>query len=90
MPDVWRKMQGVETHLSVSDARYLNMSVFLQLHFDLVNHEKSIGCRYTVDGDTIAWKYFESSDEALDWIHDIVLDELERNQKVLNDQSSSQ
>jgi hypothetical protein len=90
MTDVWRKMQGVDTHESVSNARYLNIMFFLQTSFDLVERVNSIQCRYSVDGDTIAWDHFETSDEALDWIHDKILDELEINQKALNNGHTNQ
>lgn len=86
MTNIWRKMQGIETHQSVSDAENLSMMVYLSLNFDLVRHTKSVSCRYTIDGDTVAWDHFETSDEALNWIHGKVLDELDINQKALNNE----
>lgn len=89
MTDVWRKMQGVDTHESVSDAEYLNMNIYITLHYDLVEHVQSFQCRYVISGDTIEWRSFDSPSEIFDWLEQKILDELETNQKVLNDKHTN-
>lgn len=85
MTQIWRKMQGVDTHESASDAEFLNMNFYLSYNCDFNTHEISCSCFYTIYGDTIQHKFFESPDEALDWIHDIILDEAEKNMKALQE-----
>lgn len=82
-------MEGNEHSQSVSSAEYLNINFYLACNFDLEKNTKIIRCSYTVDGDAIKYKIADSSDEALDWIHDMILDELETNIKALQNKGQT-
>lgn len=85
MTDVWRKMQETDRYQSVSDAEYLDMNIYVTLTYNLIENTERLTCRYTISGDTIQWRYFDSVEEIWGWLDQKIAEELETNRKALKD-----
>lgn len=76
---VWRKMQGVDTHQSCSEAEFLNLSINAHITWSYQTHEMTFLARYAVGGDVIETRSFGSIAELAEWIKEISVTEVAAN-----------